>query len=405
VDPEFRNHPFFMLLIRNSWCSLEKSIALWGQIFSSVSLPQLKQVLKEFKYLLVENRTAISREEGLEEQLIFLSDLSEFYIKSIQHSSAYQSVYLFCFYMYNLILPLTGFFGLLGNLLNIVVLSQKNLRRKVFYNLLCLLSFFDIIVIVSIILTIMQTHGIFLISSYLLLSFRSCGIYGSIYTLVAVSFERYLSIHHPFLEKRRKVYVYLIPIMFIVLCFITAVDVNSYSITALDYNSFTKNRNFQPLFEMLTRNGIFYSSFTIRYYGIFQLWIPLICLIILNGSIILKLRSKQKLLKQSYKGRSSGILLCMVLLFFICCIPSLFRCLVVYIVESEKVVFYACLLICLFYFGFVLNSSLNFLVYSIAGKKFRTELNIIFTSKLRTSFCRQGDGQEEIVLDMITIQK
>ena len=53
------------------------------------------------------------------------------------------------YWVSGVILSIVSFFGLLGNILNIIVLCQQKLRKNNFYNLLLALTCFDILFILS----------------------------------------------------------------------------------------------------------------------------------------------------------------------------------------------------------------------------------------------------------------
>ena len=99
-----------------------------------------------------------------------------------------------------------GVFGIIGNILAIVVLRQKSMRNT-FNKLLIALSSFDILLLFHSVLwgATMETskpdnHDLLL--SYFLSPLQSFSMAGSILMVMAIAVERFRAIHYPYMHTR-----------------------------------------------------------------------------------------------------------------------------------------------------------------------------------------------------------
>ena len=116
-----------------------------------------------------------------------------------------------------------GIFGIIGNILNLVVLCHRQLRRKTFYQLLILLACFDLLFLASYGVSIgyqslacQPTNDSV---GYFTFYFLNFGLMGSIYSTVAVSLERYVAVVHPRFMVRPRIYIYIILVLMITISF------------------------------------------------------------------------------------------------------------------------------------------------------------------------------------------
>ena len=113
-------------------------------------------------------------------------------------------------------LVIVGSVGLLGNFLSFLVLSRNQFRKKVFYNLLIILATFDSLFIISYGIKVgYQSMACRENYSYevghITYPVLNLGLSGSIYSTVAISFERCLSVCYPDMKRPyRKTRIYLI---------------------------------------------------------------------------------------------------------------------------------------------------------------------------------------------------
>jgi len=271
------------------------------------------------------------------------------------------NVYKEHFWISGILLVIFGSVGVLGNIFTIAVLCQPKMRKSTFYNLLVILACFDTLFIL--------TYGIGwayhsltcvnyineLVRNKLLIWSRPF-LVGSSYMTVAISLERFLGICHPHIQFSRRSLVFILPVLLISSTY-----------------AFLMNWNYSSP-EDSKRNRIFLHWFPI----IFQSIIPLITLILLNGFIIATIKRSRNLMSNNVRqeGNTVKILFSVVLIFLILHLPRVVFGLFMYFPPStfrNWSILQPVLALTL-----VINSSVNFVIYSFVGRNFREELIRIF---------------------------
>jgi len=301
----------------------------------------------------------------------------------LQSSVKYEDE-LIIFWTSGIALVLVGFFGLIGNILNVIVLCLPKFRTHVFTQLLITLTIFDIIFIISHAINI----GYFSMActkhyndsiSNLASIIATFGLSGSTFTTVAVSIERYFGICKPFSRCSRKAWIYILPTIAITILF-----------------------NFPKAFEysFAVQNGTLISTpkpwvngtYQERYYGKAQGWvfsiIPFVLLLFINGAIIITIHREKRILQdvsratQGTKWEATKTLLAIVGVFLMSRILDIVITIGVFIIndeeelESLKENLY--FLYPISWLMVMLNSSINFVIYCMTGKEFRSELFSLF---------------------------
>ena len=196
------------------------------------------------------------------------------------------------FWVSGILLICVGVLGLLGNIANLIVLFQIDLRKKVFYKLLILLALFDILFIASYgITTGYQSLACQPTNDnvgYFTFYFHKIATIGSCYTIVAVSLERYLGICHPHAKFGRKVSFYIFPVI-IVTTFVNAPIVLERECDVVNKTVICPQHDWAKSKE--------YKIYANVIWFIFYLLIPLPTLILTNGAITYKMMHSSRTVK------------------------------------------------------------------------------------------------------------
>ena len=283
------------------------------------------------------------------------------------------------FWVSGVCLVVVGIFGFFGNLINFIILWRGKLRKNPFYQLLIALAFFDICFIVS--WGIYEGYQAMACEphndnvNHVTYQILNIAFTGSIYMTIAISFERYLGICYPKINVKRGAWIYVLPV-----CIIT-VSFNFPRLLERKY--FIVNGTLESKKTDLANSTSYKLHYNFVASTIIDTFIPLICLIFLNGSIISTISHTSKQLQnaaatdhvqQVPRKSMTNILFTVVIVFFICHLPR--------IVQKS-----------LYYFGsdddefrkkwgfippikkltLMINSSINFVIYCLWGKTFRNE--------------------------------
>ena len=224
------------------------------------------------------------------------------------------------FWVSGIILVGVGILGLFGNLANLIVLFQSELKKKVFYQLLIVLAVFDILFILSFglstgyqSLACQPTNDNV---GYFSFYFHKIATIGSTYTTVAISIERCLGVCLPHLLFTRNLNFYIIPVIFVT-AFVNA------PIMFERKCNISANKTLEcPQYDWA--KGEPYKLYTNIVSFVFQTLIPIPSLIILNGIISYVITRSSVELKEiscnkEHKNKGTvKILLLVVITTFIC---------------------------------------------------------------------------------------
>ena len=282
------------------------------------------------------------------------------------------------FWVSGVMLVTVGVLGIVGNILNLVVLCRQQFRKHIFYNLLSALACFDIIFIVSYSTSVGYTSlacNPFNLPIYITYPISNLGLTGSVYMTIAISVERYIGVCRPHTMYKRNAKTYILSVI--------AISV-LYNFPRFVERSFSvKNGSFNGSYAEWARSDL--------YQNIYHLWasiimicvLPLAMLLFLNGAILAKISYSSRMVsefrfeQEKPYGNSTRILLGIVLLFLLCfTLRVVYKCLY-YLSPEDKADWYA--VSPLSEFGLVLNSSANFILYCLIGTDFRKEFMRVFS--------------------------
>ena len=300
------------------------------------------------------------------------------------------------FWVSGIVLISVGILGLFGNVANLVVLFQPELRLKTFYKLLIVLAIFDILFILSFGITTgyqslacQPTNDIV---GYFTMYLHKISSIGSTYTTVAISLERYLGICHPHFVLSRNLYIYLIPIL-VITTFVNAPIV-------FERKCFIGNNNTLECPQHDWAKGETYKLYANTVSFIFQTIIPIPILILINCLIsFVMIRSSVEInglsRNMAYNNKSTTRILSLVVITTFICEGLritykslyLFGCRNEQESEQEDCIdqrdqmtkwnFIAPIE----KLAYMFNSSVNFLIYCLVGKRFRKIFYNVFSFK------------------------
>ncbi|XP_040563388.1 FMRFamide receptor [Lepeophtheirus salmonis] len=296
---------------------------------------------------------------------------------------------------------IVGVVGLVGNLSAICILRREEFKETFNKLLICLCVFDSLFIACAMLIYVFRAHRLYLISSsvipYLFLIFYPSGniaLYGSIYTTLAISIERYRGITSPIrsrTEPKQKLIKYLIPVLLLSIGF---------NVPKMFESSLNEMKDLNNNTILVAQNT--WLSRNIAYTHYYKVWsdlilttiIPLSVLIFCNGSIVVTIRksrdiqisatSANKRMKQEFA--LSMVLIGIVFVFFICHIFRFFLAFYRVSVTKRTV---SCLrhkglvaqqpewlyaITAISHFMLTVNSSVNFLVYCVFGTRFRKAL-------------------------------
>ncbi|XP_053393259.1 FMRFamide receptor-like [Mercenaria mercenaria] len=302
------------------------------------------------------------------------------------------------FIFWGVIMPVIGIIGIVGNILTGIVLFRREMRSTTVYFLRTLIITDTGIIAGAImgvsVISITQLDKkewlfndviyphIFTPTNYFVMTLQTLNVW----TTVAVSVERYIAICFPFKSinicNKRNAYIVI---------GVTTVFSIVYNIPRCFGTGFTTCGN--NCYMIITTEFGKSEFYTIVYsewlYTILIYIIPLLLLGVLNTLLIVELtrmRRRRRLsnTEENTEFNLSIVLVIIVVVFILCQTPGLVA--QFQFLDPDFIMQWTCVSNTLF----VLNSSVNFLIYTAVGKKFRTLLLRIIKNCLRRKTTRSG---------------
>lgn len=351
-----------------------------------------------------------------------------------------------------ILVSMIGLIGIIGNICAVLVLRRPKLK-DCFHQLLIGLAFFDTLYIIcgGINYTfrafeenvpLASANAYKITYPHLILPFLNIGLCGTIFMTVAISIERFLGICHPlhYPPHTRKSWFYIVPVTILSILvnipkFLEAEvhwmdDVNAIEI--LEEQAATVNvtvghiPKFIPIYRptKLRLNEVYIEIYVMYFRIFFIAVIPLFLIIILNGWILYDIvTSKRRREVHRFGSKRKWrrelnlfiILLCIVVTFICCHTPRIITdiwefsynnerktCTMLNKIDPHINFFSPFWILCLSHVAHamgVLNSSVNFIIYSFVGHTFRKEflLMIRCENRLRGEGSRRASGTDTYV--------
>ncbi|XP_045214263.1 FMRFamide receptor-like [Mercenaria mercenaria] len=298
----------------------------------------------------------------------------------------FESLLQLMFIFWGVIIPIIGIIGIVGNILTGIVLFRREMRSTTVFFLRTLLITDTGIIVCAImgvsVISITQLDSkellfndviyphIFTPINYFVMALQTLNVW----TTVAVSAERYIAICFPFksinLCNRRNAYIII---------GVTTLFSAVYNIPRCFATGFTTcgDRCYMIITTDFGKTKFYTTVYSEWLYTILIYVIPLLILGVLNTLLITELtrmRRRRSVTnnKENTEFNLSIVLVIIVVVFIICQTPGLVA--QFHFLDANFLMKWTCVSNTLF----VLNSSVNFVIYTAVGRKFRTLLLKIF---------------------------
>jgi len=330
-----------------------------------------------------------------------------------------------------ILVSVIGLIGIIGNICAVLVLARPKLK-DCFHQLLIALAFFDTLYIIcgginytfrafEEVVPFDSAYAYKITYPHLILPFLNVGLCGTIFMTVAISIERFLGICHPlhYPPHTRKSWFYILPVLVISLLvnipkFLEAEiywedDINAIEIlrdenvTVIDIPKYIPN--YRP--TELRMDETYIESYIMYFRIFFIAVIPLLLIILLNLRILYDIGTS-KIQRFGSKRRWRRelnlflILLCIVVTFICCHTPRIITDIWEFSYNKERIICQEHIkkifpslnfispfwIVCLSHVSHamgILNSSVNFIIYSFVGHTFRSEF-LLMAKCQKTSF-------------------
>jgi len=282
------------------------------------------------------------------------------------------------FWVSGVCLVIIGSLGFVGNVITCITLWSGSLRNNSFYQLLFMLAIFDIFFITRVgihdgyqaLACEPQNENV----GHLTYQVLNIGLTGSTYTTIVISLERYLGICHSNTKIKGGVWIYIMPVLVITVSY--------------NFPRFLERKYFIINGTLQSNRSDFSSaeSYKYGYYFIastvINSLIPMLSLAFLNGSIILVVKRVSKNLRkmsdislENHQKSKTNILFAVVVFSLICNLPRvIYKSLYYFGSDGDEFREKWWFIVPIKKLTMMLNSSINFVIYCLLGKKFRKEL-------------------------------
>ncbi|GJQ82966.1 GPRNNA1 [Trypoxylus dichotomus] len=305
----------------------------------------------------------------------------------------------YTFFTNSVLLNLFGFFGLLGNIISMIILSRPQMRSSINYLLIGLARVDTVLIITSILL--FGLYGIYPYTGYMFTYYykiqphMGSTLYflttvchtASTYLTVTVSFDRFVAVCKPL--KARSLCTYGRARIYVISVLIFAIIYNMprlwESEICTDYHPVMNVTIYCVRMTPLRDSDNYKAIYVTWFYFVFMHLIPCVSLLVLNVCIYRQVRQANREIQRlsRLQRREIGLatmLLCVVLVFFICNLLPL----IINIIELFNIIIDVDILQCMIATSNLLvtiNSSVNFIIYVTFGEKFQRLFLLLFCSR------------------------
>ena len=297
-----------------------------------------------------------------------------------------------------LVLPILGVFGIIGNILSIVVLGRDDVMKKTTRFLLRNLAMADIGFLIMFVFLCAFHTTVYQVPHYpspeMRQLYRSMRPYllfitqvfqvTSIYSVVIVTGDRYIAICRPLqsgrLSTTRNARWAVVVVWCVAVIFNIPRGIGYMTIPCDDATSGC-DASSMPLY----RDKVYILVYRVILVNIVKMIIPLTVLITCNVKLIKAVRASREVHSETQRQQNNTtvMLVTIVITFIICFIPYLLTGLLIFIdsINVRTLLFYNAMLSNIF---LAVNSAANFLIYLARGERFRRILkNICLPTRLQ----------------------
>lgn len=323
---------------------------------------------------------------------------------------------LFQFLTEGIVLNVVGLLGLIGNIISMIILSRPQMRSSINYLLIGLARCDTVLIITSILLfglpAINTYTGYLFEYHFRAYAFIAPFLYPisiiaqtvSVYLTVIVTLERFVAVCHPLQARsyctygRARLYVWLTVIFATLYNGTRFFEVDCCNIS---YDEKLQYIMYEARPTKLRRHPLYINVYINGFYVVFIYMVPFIMLAVLNAAIYRQIQranaERQRLSRlQKREIGLATMLLCVVVVFFFCNILAL----VANTMEAingliiDQLIKTSNMLV-------TINSSVNFVIYVIYGKKFKRLFLKLFCPQGKLMCGSPAGGRESPECDSV----